>query len=260
VRLRDRRHDRQTETDAAFRAGARRVGAREALEDLTDAVRRDAASPVPNVDDEHAVLGAGGQFDLRVRRGVLDRVLQERVERLAQRLRIRLQLAARERTQPPRPWRHLRPAQEDVLEERLDVDRLGNDEVRLVRCGQPKQPVDDALDAVELVERNRDLRRVLGEDLEMAARDGHGSAQLVRRVVHEALLPREQRRALVREDLDRLQRLLPAPGVPDHRQEHRAHQRDFRQLAPVLRVGLGVAQDWQSGERADAAEHDEGRR
>ena len=53
------------------------------------------------------------------------------------------------------------------------------------------------------VEGDGDLGRPLGQDLEVPARDRHRRAQLVRRVVEEAVLPVEERRALYQARRDR---------------------------------------------------------
>ena len=137
-----------------------------------------------------------------------------------------------------RPRRHFGPAHEDILEERIELDALEDDEVGLVGLGKQQQPLEDLLDPSELVERDVDLRARVAvravQELEVAARDRHRRAQLVRRVVQEALLPLQERRALLRLVLDDRERLLPPARVPHHREEHRRHQRDLEQLAPEL--------------------------
>ena len=105
-------------------AGARRVGAREAVEDPLERIRRDAATLVLDLDHERRRRRRGSaQLDRVARLGVLHGVLEQRVERDPQRLRVGAQRARRSRP----PSRHARgddlgPAHEDVLEERLDVD------------------------------------------------------------------------------------------------------------------------------------------
>src|SRR5207248_38855 len=77
----DRVDDREPETDTSLRAAPRRVRAREALEDAVERVRRDATAAVRYPDLEQARSRAGLKLD-RVRRlRVLDRVLEQRVER-----------------------------------------------------------------------------------------------------------------------------------------------------------------------------------
>ena len=120
------------------------------------------------------------------------------------------------------------------------------------------------LDPPELVERDLDLLAAGAvrslQHLEMAARDRHGRAQLVRDVVEEPLLPVEQRGALGRLVLARSATRVLAPArMPDHREEHRRHQRHLEQLAPELLAGEGVAQDQRARRRDHEAEHDAGR-
>ena len=78
----------------------------------------------------------------------------------------------------------------------------------------------------------------------MSARDRHRRPQLVRDVVKELLLPLEQRRALLG--------LTPRPSasgvlaparVPDHREEHRRHERHLEELAPLLVAAERVVHD-----------------
>ena len=62
-----------------------------------------------------------------------------------------------QRSEPPGARRDLRPAHEDVLEERLEFDLLDAQEVRLVGGGEHQQALDDRVDAGQLVERDVDL-------------------------------------------------------------------------------------------------------
>ena len=93
------------------------------------------------------------------------------------------------------------------------------------------------------------VRPLAPEQLEVAARDRHRRPQLVRDVVEEALLPGEQRARSRRAPRSRSQRVLAPPRVPDHRQEHRRHQRHLEQLAPELvpceRVARGSSRPWR---------------
>ena len=126
----------------------------------------------------------------------------------------------------------------------------------MIGLGQQQEPVDDPLDASELVECDADLRRLpvrSPQDLEVSARDRHGRAELVRGVVQEALLALEQRCPLVREPLDFAHRMLAAPRVPDHCKEHHGHQRDLEQLAPRLIAVERVDQDQAPGRDARRA-------
>ena len=193
---------------------------------------------------------------------MLDGVLEQGVEGDAQRLGVGEQRPGLEATEPPRARDDLGPAQEDVLEERLDVDLGRHDEVRLVRLGQQQQPLQDVLDPTELVERDLDFLAAGAvhslQQLEMTARDRHGRTQLVRDVVEEPLLLGEQLGALGRFVLKLPDRVLAPARMPDHRQEHRRHQRYLEQLAPELLAVEGVAQDQRARRRNHEAEHDAG--
>jgi len=71
--------------------------------------------------------------------------------------------------------------------------------------------------------------------------------------VEEALLLIEQRRARGRLALDRPQRVLAAASVPDHRKEHRSHERHLEEFAPELLAGEGVVEDEAAGCEDDHA-------
>src|SRR5438132_67910 len=82
--------------------------------------------------------------------------------------------------EPPAAWCDLGEAHEDVLEERLELDLRHRQEVRMIRLREQEQPLDDALDPAELVERDVDLagaRPAPPQHLEVAARDRHRRAQ-----------------------------------------------------------------------------------
>ena len=113
------------------------------------------------------------------------------------------------------------------------------EELRLSGLREQEQPRDDPLHARELVDRDCELRAVAGlpaQQVEVAARNRHRRAQLVRDVVEEALLLLDERLGLAH-------RRLPAPRMPHHREEHRRHQRHLEQLAPELDPLEGVGED-----------------
>ena len=47
--------------------------------------------------------------------------------------------------------------------------------------------------------------------------------------------------------------------MPDHRKEHRGHERHLEELAPELLAAEGVAQDQDAGRNDHEAEHEAGR-
>src|SRR5205823_8370375 len=102
VRPGDRVHDREPEADAAVRAAARLVGARETLEDPTEGVGWNAATLVLDLDHEVGASTGGANLDPRACGRVLDRVLEQRVERDPQRLGIGAQSTRGELAEPPR--------------------------------------------------------------------------------------------------------------------------------------------------------------
>ena len=91
----------------------------------------------------------------------------------------------------------------------------------------------------ELVERDVELarrRRGPTQQFEVAAGDRHRRAQLVRRVVDEALLALEHRAALLGAPLGDPLRLDPPARVPDDGQEQQRHQRNPYELLDRVRV------------------------
>ena len=116
------------------------------------------------------------------------------------------------------------------------------------------------LDPAELVERDLDLLRGLpvqpSQHLEVAAGDRDRRAQLMGDVVEEALLLAEQIGALGRLALEPAERVLAAARMPDHREEHRGHERHLEQLAPELGPGEGVAEDQAARAGDHEPEHD----
>ena len=95
VSLRDRLDDRQPEPDSTAIAVAGRIGAREAVEDPRERVGGDPLARIGDLDRHFPSVGARTQLDLVRRLRVLDRVLEQRVERLAQPFGIGAQDAGR---------------------------------------------------------------------------------------------------------------------------------------------------------------------
>jgi hypothetical protein len=93
----------------------------------------------------------------------------------------------------------------------------------------------------------------------MAAGDRDRRAQLMRYVVEELLLAGDDRRALGGLALERACRLLVAPSVPDHRQEHERHQRHLEQFPPLLAARACVVEYQQPGDDAEHEQHSVGR-
>src|SRR6266508_4429693 len=81
VRLHDRLHDRQAEAGTALVAAAGLVEPGEALEDAGGLLGGHAAARVAHYDRHLVAPALGAQPDLVVRAGVLDRVLDQRVQR-----------------------------------------------------------------------------------------------------------------------------------------------------------------------------------
>ena len=242
VGLSDRVDDRQPEPDAAGRARPGRVGAGETLEDPRQRVLGHAAALVLDLD--HQLLrpvAERAELDRVVRARVLDRVLDERVERRAQPVRVDRDRPAHERSEPPCPRSDLRPSHEHVLEERLDVDLLDMEEVGLLGGGEQEQPVDDRVEPGQLVKRDVELGigAVPEQQLEVAARDRHRRAQLVRSVVHEPLLELEHRAALLGSCPGDIELMITAPSVPDRDQ----HEHDQDRAAAQNRRPVGHGHD-----------------
>ena len=186
-----------------------------------------------------------GEFDDVAGIGVLDRVLEQRVERVPQGFRVSEHSPGEVDVEPPRAGCDLRPADEEVGEERLDIDLLEAESL-LLGLREQQQALDDPLHPSELVECNLELGRVgllAPQQLEMATRDRDRCPQLVRGVVEEPLLPLEQRGAHLGDALNLCERRLPALRVPDHGEEHRRHERHLEQLTPELDAGERVGHD-----------------
>src|SRR5439155_6162293 len=101
VSLRDRVHDRESQANPALRARPRRVGAGEALEDVLERLRWDAAALVEDLDHDTAPVATRAELDRVTVLGVLDGILQQGVERDAQALRVGEQHARCEIAEPP---------------------------------------------------------------------------------------------------------------------------------------------------------------
>ncbi len=233
---RDGGDDRQAEPRAAALAGARAVRPSPAVEDARESFGRDAGPrSETSIHDSPGPVGMCGELDGVARVGVLHRVLEQRVERVPQRFRVGEQPPGEVDVEPPGSGRDLRPADEEIGEEGLEVDLLEG-EARLLGLREQQQPLDDPLHPAELVERHLELRRLgplAPQQLEMPARDRHGSPQLVRRVVEEAFLALEERRAHLGHALNLRKRRLPAAAVQHEPDEEREHERDHERLAPL---------------------------
>ena len=152
MRGRDRVHDR--EPDARDR-GARPHGSATSAGRSTrprPAGRR-GRNPATSIT-RHVALRTRPELDHVARLRVLDRVLEQRVDRDPERVRVGAKRAARNVREPPRALGGLRPAEEDVLEEGLGVDLADLDEAPALRAREEDEALDDAVDARELVERD----------------------------------------------------------------------------------------------------------
>jgi len=252
VGLGDRVRDREPQADASVVARAGRVGAGEALEDPAEGLGVDPATLVCDLDHDADPCGVRPELDQVARLGVGDGILEKRVEGHAQGVGVGRQMPTCQGSEMPGARRDLGPADEHVLEERLELEFRGDEKARPFGRGQQEQPVDDPVDPPELVERDLDLRRGR-EQLEVASCDRHRCAELVRGVVDEALLLLQQR-------LGDAERDLAAPRVPDHREEHRRHQRHLEQLAPELDPFEGVGENQRACPEEDHGEHERRRR
>ena len=119
---RDGVDDRETEPDAAVSPASGRVRAAKAFPDVRERVRRDAAAGIDDLDHDVVPVRMGPELDGVSVVGVLDGVLEQCVERTAQTLGVDGDAPSGELAELPGPGSHLRPAHEDVLEERLELD------------------------------------------------------------------------------------------------------------------------------------------
>ena len=219
-------------------------------------IRVSASSGIPQPSSSTSISNCAAapltraQLDRVVPAGVLDRVLDQRVERRAQPVGIGGHRTGRDRAESPRPWRDLGPAHEHVLEERLDLDALDLHEVGLVGGREQQKPSDDRVDPPELVERDLELGVVSApeQQLEVATGDRYRSAQLVRGVVHEPLLALEHRAPLLGARLRDTEGVVTTARVPHHQHDDDDQQRSGAQDRLPVGPGddRGVARD---GER-----------
>ena len=154
----DRVDDRQAEAGAALAPRAGSVGAGEALEDVRQRVGGDPVASVGDGDHDASTLAARRQLDRRVVRGVVDRVLEQRIEGRPQPRFVDTKRHVDHLAESPCPWRDLGPAHEDVLEERHELNLGSVNEVVALGPREQKQPLDDLFDPVQLVECDCQLR------------------------------------------------------------------------------------------------------
>ena len=114
---------------------------------------------------------------------MLDGVLEQGVQRDPEPLGVAEEPFRGEGTEAPAPRRDLRPSHEDVLEERLDVDRLGRGEAGVICFCEEQEAFEDSLHPLQLIQRDVELGLRLGEpepiELQMPTRDCDGRPQLV---------------------------------------------------------------------------------
>jgi hypothetical protein len=151
VRLCDSVDYRETETGAAFATRAGNVTSGETLEDPVECVRRDTRPAVHHLDDETEVEHMRAEFDRVGGLGVLDGILEQSVDRVAQRLLVCAHLPVGKTAEAPNPGRHLRPADKDLFEECLGIDLNGREQLRLTRFGEEKQARDDPVHPAEFL-------------------------------------------------------------------------------------------------------------
>jgi hypothetical protein len=128
--------DRKPQTDSTLSARPSRVGSREALENPIDRVLRDPGALIGDPNCDLTAAGDCRELDRVGNLCVLDGVLEQRVECVSQHLWIGAKGPDRQRSQTPGALRGRRPANEDVLEEGLDIDVRPRDEVGVISLGE----------------------------------------------------------------------------------------------------------------------------
>lgn len=147
----DRRHDGKTEAAAPSRAGARRIGAVEALEDAARVVCRHAGTAVAHLDLSLAVHLFHPHGGRRAGRGVGAHVGQEVVHHLPQAVLVPDHLDGQGRPKAQRPLRADRSGGTDRLrDERDQLDRCLLHGQPLVEAGQREEIAHQAIHARRL--------------------------------------------------------------------------------------------------------------
>src|SRR4029077_11685389 len=150
VRPGHRSDDRKTEAGAAALPRACPIRPGPAVEDPRQRFGGYSGAGVRDLDHYAArSVRMRRQLDGVARVRVLERVLEQRVERVSQPLWIGEQAPCEADVEPPGARRHLRPANEEVGQERLEVDLL-EDDPQLLRLREQQQPPDTPLPAREI--------------------------------------------------------------------------------------------------------------
>ena len=185
-----------------------------------------------------------------VRLGVLQGILEQRVERDAQapprrrgRGRKRAARAARRAARPRSSAR--RPPRGSS---RVDLGRREERGWSAFASSSRREIIRSMRASSSTATASSGCRRLPAMQVEMTARDRDRRSQLVRDVVQEPLLPHDER-------LGGAHGRLPAPCVPHHREEHRRHERHLEELAPELDPLERVGEDRGARGDDDRAEH-----
>ena len=237
VGIDDRLHDRQTEAEPAARVPApARVGSREPIEDVIEVGRRD---PGPRVADrDHRPWGRCRWIATSI--VSCSCVWFTAFSIKASSATSRRSASAITVASSAAPSSHRRGVA--VHRRRASITIVsrsttrGMQELGVLAPGEQEQPIGEAPQPHQLVGDHGGVfrdRRVGGaplDQLRVSERDRDRRTQLVRGVLHEPLLPLEQAKVRHRDVFGLLHRRETSPRVPDHRQEHRRHQRDLGEL------------------------------
>jgi hypothetical protein len=203
VGLHDGLDDREAQAGAAPVAAAAVVEPGEALEDRRQPIGRHAAARVDHGDRDLVAPPLAGEPDLISRTGVLDRVLDQRIQREPQSIEIPDHRRRLGRLQPPAPINRS-PALQRVRQELVNVDRRPGQEVRILAGGEQQQPVGEAAQPEQLVHDDPGVLGQLGiaaappDQLGVTERHRDRRAQLVGGVLDELALALEQAEVGVR--------------------------------------------------------------
>jgi hypothetical protein len=145
--------------------------------------------------------------------------------------------------------------------EGLGVDEGRMQELRVLGPREEEEPVGHPPEAEELVcddagiVSDGRIGRGALDQLRMPERDRDRRSELVRSVLEELSLAFEQAPVRFRDPLRLVQSGLAPPGVPDHRDEHRRHERHLGQLVEGLESPADVEPDEGRGGQHDRSEN-----
>lgn len=166
----------------------------ESLEDPLGILRVDPDAGVAHPDPQLTqVINARADADLVLRSGVPHGVVRQLEQGLGEPLRVGDDAEPGAPVGPPTAWPQSGGLVTDLVNQSVEVDRSGPEEVGAAGLGQHDQVVDQAAHPVQLIQdQGADVGHLVGiggvEHFEVALDDRQWGAQFVARVIEEMLL------------------------------------------------------------------------